>query len=144
MQIFCADALTHFAREDIYILEVSQKGQWSKSKKHRKGPTCLSPVLQVCDRELEVNTERLGEQTGRPSLVWTSSWTWLSSNLNVGIPSQKQWVWLHLSSTMLLLVSYRFLTPTKYRRFQVFFFFLMSRFLDCIMTTAKYSMLMYV
>ena len=27
MQIFGVDALTHFAREDTYILEVSQKGQ---------------------------------------------------------------------------------------------------------------------
>ena len=38
---------------------------------------------------LKANIARLGEQTGRPILVWTSSWAWLSSDLNVRIPSQK-------------------------------------------------------
>lgn len=41
-------------------------------------------------------------------------------------------------------VYYRFLIPTEYRDFKFSFFFLMSRFLDCNMTTAKDSMLMDV
>lgn len=49
-----------------------------------------------------------------------------------------------LTSTMLLLFITDFLIPTEYRDFKFSFFFLMSRFLDCNMTTAKDSMLTWM
>ena len=145
MQILHVDALTHCAgRIQTFQKFLKRASDPKENKKHCKGSTCLFPVLQVCDRKLE-GQYCTSRRTDREAHLRVDIFMGMAIIRPECQDPQPEMVSLaSLILDYVATVYYRFLTPTEYRRFQVSLFILMSHFLDCNMTTAKYSMPMDV